>query len=232
MIMRFKGLLFFMALAGTGAFAAADDNTLTEEEKKAGWRLLFDGKTSTGWRGYKKDKFPDGWKIQDGMMSRVTGGGDIVTVDQYENFELLVDWKITEGSNSGVMFRVQETEKSPYMTGPEIQILDDDHHKVPHTGLTATGSCYALYPPTKDAVKPIGEWNRFRIVMNHNKGEVWLNGEKIVEYEIGSPDWNKKVEGSKFKEWGSFAKSAKGYIDLQDHGGRVDFKNIKIKVLD
>jgi len=226
-----QAFLFVLALAGTGISSRAEDNVLSDEEKKAGWKLLFDGKTSEGWRGYKKDKFPDGWKVQDGMLSRITGGGDIVTLDQYENFDLLVDWRITEGSNSGVMYRVQETEKSPYMTGPEIQILDDDKHKVPHTGLTATGSCYALYPPTKDAVKPIGEWNRFRIIMNHNKAEHWLNGEKIVEYEIGSPDWNKKVDGSKFKEWGAFAKSSKGYIDLQDHGGRVDFKNIKIRVL-
>jgi hypothetical protein len=226
-----RAMVLFLAAAGSWRGLAAEDNTLSDEEKKAGWKLLFDGKTSDGWRGYKKDKFPDGWKVQDGMISRVTGGGDIVTVDQYESFELLIDWRITEGSNSGVMYRVQETEKTPYMTGPEIQILDDDKHKVSKTSLTATGSCYALYPPTKDAVKPIGEWNRFRILLNHNKAEHWLNGEKICQYEVGSEEWNKKVEGSKFKEWTGFAKSSKGYIDLQDHGGRVDFKNIKIRVL-
>jgi hypothetical protein len=221
-----------LILAALPVRLAAQDNTLTEEEKKAGWKLLFDGKSPEGWRGYKKDKFPDGWKVIDGALVRVSGGGDIVTLEQYENFDLQIDWRITEGSNSGVMYRVQETEKTPYMTGPEIQILDDEHHKVPKTGLTATGSCYALYPPTKDAVKAIGEWNRFRIVVNHGRVEHWLNGEKIVQYEIGSDDWEKKVAASKFKEWHGFAKSPKGHIDLQDHGGRVEFKNIKIRVLE
>jgi hypothetical protein len=221
-----------LILAALTARLAAQDNALTDAEKKAGWKLLFDGKTAEGWRGYKKDKFPDGWKVIDGALVRVSGGGDIVTLEQYENFELFIDWRITEGSNSGVMYRVQETEKTPYMTGPEIQILDDEKHKVPKTGLTATGSCYALYAPTKDAVKAIGEWNRFRILIYHNKAEHWLNGEKIVQYEIGSDDWEKKVAASKFKEWHGFATSPKGHIDLQDHGGRVEFKNIKIRVLD
>ena len=104
----------------------AADNTLTDEEKKAGWTLLFDGQTTGGWRGYKKEKFPDGWTVAEGSLIRVSGGGDIVTEGQYENFELQIDWRITEGTNSGIMYRVVETEKTPYMTGPELQILDDD----------------------------------------------------------------------------------------------------------
>jgi hypothetical protein len=208
------------------------DNTLTPEEKKQGWKLLFDGKTTEGWRGWKKEKMPDGWAVIDGMLTRTKGGGDVITVDQYENFELRVDWRLAAGGNSGIMYLVQETDHAPYETGPEYQLLDDAKHGIAKTDLTATGACYALYAPKVDAGKPIGEWNRTKIVYNHKKVEHWLNDQKIVECEIGSADWNEKVNKSKFKAWPNFAKAAKGHIDLQDHGGKVEFKNIKIRVLD
>jgi hypothetical protein len=229
-------LLTLRLVAASVVFCAAasardGDNTLSDEEKKAGWKLLFDGKTTEGWRGWKKDKMPDGWQVIDGILTRVKGSGDVITVDQYENFELVMDWRLAVGGNSGIMYLVQETDHAPYETGPEYQLLDEAKHGITRTDPTATGACYALYPPTADAGKPIGEWNRTKIVLNHRKLEHWLNGQKIVECEIGSADWNERVQKSKFKAWANFAKATKGHIDLQDHGGKVEFKNIKILVL-
>ena len=228
---RFLAVLSIVGSA-IAAGAAPADNTLTEAEQKAGWKLLFDGKTTTGWRCWKKDKISDGWQVIDGVLARVKAGGDIITVDQYENFDLQVDWKMAPAGNSGIMYLVQETGHAPYETGPEYQLLDDAHHKVAPTDLTASGACYALYPPAKGACHPVGEWNHTRILFDHRKVEHWLNGEKIVECEVGSTDWNDKVAKSKFKAWPDFAKAAKGHIDLQDHGGQVEFKNIKIRVIE
>jgi len=229
-------LLTLRLVAASAVLCAAasvrdGDNALSDEEKKAGWKLLFDGKTTEGWRGWKKDKMPDGWQVIDGALTRVKGSGDIITVDQYENFELALDWRLAAGGNSGIMYLVQETDHAPYETGPEYQLLDEAKHGITRTDPTATGSCYALYPPSADAGKPIGEWNRTKIVLNHRKLEHWLNGQNIVECEIGGADWNERVAKSKFKAWPNFAKATKGHIDLQDHGGKVEFKNIKILVL-
>ncbi len=216
------------------AFAAlaVQDNTLSDDEKKAGWKLLFDGKTTEGWRGYKKDKMTDGWQAVEGALTRTKGGGDIVTVDQYESFDLKIDWRIAAGGNSGIMFHVTETAGAPYETGPEMQVLDDAKHADGKSPLTSAGSCYALYAPTKKVVKPAGEWNSARLVVNKGKCENWLNGEKIVEYDLNSDEWAKKVAGSKFKAWARFGKEPKGHLDLQDHGDKVEYKNIKIKGLD
>lgn len=208
-----------------------DANTLTPEEKKAGWKLLFDGKTTEGWRGFKKDKLPDGWKVVDGALVRVDGGGDIVTTDPFANFELVLEWKVAEGGNSGIFFRVSEDEGAVYMTGPEMQVLDNAKHGDGRNALTSAGSCYGLYAPSKDVSKPAGEWNKARIAARGARIEHWLNGEKIVEYEIGGGDWNKKVSGSKFKAWPKFGKNGKGHIALQDHGDRVEYRGIKIRVL-
>ena len=206
--------------------AMTQDNTLTEDEKKEGWKLLFDGKTTTGWRGYKKETCPDGWQAVDGALTRVNKSGDILTTETYENFDLKIDWRVGPGGNSGVMFHVTETEKEPYMTGPEMQVLDTAKDPI-----HSAGSCYGLYAPTKQVVKPVGEWNSSRLVANKGKCEHWLNGEKIVEYEIGSEEWNKKVADSKFKAWAQFGKPSKGHVALQDHGDKVEFKNIRIKTL-
>jgi len=224
-------LIAASAILCAAASARDGDNVLTDEEKKVGWKLLFDGKTAEGWRGWKKDKMPDGWQVIDGALTRVKGSGDIITVDQYENFELALDWRLAAGGNSGIMYLVQETDHAPYETGPEYQLLDEAKHGITRTDPTATGSCYALYPPAADAGKPIGEWNRTKIVLNHRKLEHWLNGQKIVDCEIGSADWNERVAKSKFKAWPNFAKATKGHLDLQDHGGKVEFKNVKILVL-
>jgi hypothetical protein len=209
----------------------AQDNTLTEDEKKAGWKLLFDGKTTEGWKGYRKDKMPDGWQVIDGVLTRATGGGDICTIEEFADFELQADWKISPGGNSGIMYRVAETHGAPYETGPEYQVLDDEKHGDGKNPLTAAGSIYAVYPPAKKVVKPVGEWNHTKIVLKGPHVEHWLNNEKICEAEIGSEDWNTRVAKSKWAKVTSYAKETKGHIDLQDHGNKVEFKNIKILVL-
>jgi hypothetical protein len=209
----------------------AQDNALTEDEKKAGWKLLFDGKTTEGWKGYKKDKVSDGWQVVDGALSTKGKSGDICTVEEFADFELQIDWKISPGGNSGIMYRVAETKGAPYETGPEYQVLDDDKHGDGKNPLTSAGSIYAVYPPAKKVVKPVGEWNHTKIVLKGAHVEHWLNGEKMAEAEIGSEDWNAKVAKSKWAKVTSYAKETKGKIDLQDHGDKVEFKNIKILVL-
>jgi Domain of Unknown Function (DUF1080) len=214
----------------------AKPNTLTAAEKKAGWKLLFDGKSTKGWRGYQKKTVPAAWKVEEGLLTFAgkkdgVEGGDIVTVDQYENFELSLEWRISEGGNSGVMYHVLESEDRPYKTGPEMQVLDNKKHKDGGNPLTSAGACYGLYPPPKDVTKPVGEWNQARLVVDGPHVEHWLNGEKVASYEKGGAEWNAKVAASKFKDWPAFGKATKGFIDLQDHNDPVAYRNIKIRVI-
>lgn len=223
-----------VALAATPLFAA-EPNTLTDAEKAAGWKLLFDGKdASQSWRGYKKDNLPKQWVIEeDALVLKEKGGGDIITKDQYESFEITLDWKIGEGGNSGLMLKVQEIDgKPPYYTGPEAQIQDNVKGKDPQKA----GWMYQLYPASVDTTKPAGEWNTFVLKCQKTpagtfKCEHTMNGTKYCEYEIGSADWDAKVAKSKFKDWPQFGKAAKGHICLQDHGDKVAFRNIKIREL-
>jgi hypothetical protein len=208
---------------------SAQDNTLSEDEKKAGFKLLFDGKSLDGWRGWKKDKPSEAWKVVDGLLTLAGKGGDILTIEQYENFELKIDWRVAPGGNSGIMYRVAETEGAPYMTGPEYQVLDNAKHPDGKNPKTSAGSIYAVYAPAKDVSKPAGEWNSSRIVANGRKIEHWLNGEKTAEAEIGSEDWAKRIADSKWKTAKKYGLETKGHIDLQDHGDKVEYKNIKIR---
>jgi hypothetical protein len=209
----------------------AQDNVLSDAEKAEGWKLLFDGKTTEGWRGYKKETCPDGWKAVDGALVRLGGGGDIVTVEQFGDFELSIDWRVAPGGNSGIIYRAKEGPGAPYLTGPEYQILDDAKHGDGKNVLTSAGSLYAVYGPSRPAAKPAGEWNRTRIVCRGPRVEHWLNGEKVVDAEIGSEDWNARVARSKWAKVPGYGKEAAGHIDLQDHGDKVEFKNIKVKIL-
>jgi 3-keto-disaccharide hydrolase len=211
--------------------AWAQDNTLTPAEHAAGWRLLFDGKTTDGWRGYRMDSVPAGWQVVDGALTRVAGGDDILAREPFANFMLELDWNIAPGGNSGILYRVTEEYDAPYWSGPEMQVLDDAGHPDGKSPLTSAGASYALYPAPRGIVKPAGEWNHVRIVVNGNHVEHWLNGTRVVEYELGSPDWVARVAKSKFAKWRDFGRATAGYIDLQDHGDRVAFKNIKIRVL-
>ena len=226
---------------GAPAAAAPEEpvpNRLTPEEKKAGWKLLFDGKSLKGWRGYKMKKTPAAWKAVDGVLrfenqagDEAAGGGDLVTVGQYDSFELALDWRIWDGGNSGVMYHVLESEDRPWKTGPEMQVLDNSKHKDGKNPLTSAGSCYGLYPPGKDLTRPVGQWNQARLVVEGARVEHWLNGEKIVEYDKGGDEWNAKVAASKFKEFPNFGKPKKGHIDLQDHGDKVEYRNLKLRVI-
>ena len=206
-------------------------NTLTASERAAGWRLLFDGKTTTGWRGFRKDSVPAGWQAVDGLLTRVAPAGDIITTERFANFELALEWKISPGGNSGVFYRVSEDDDATYWSGPEMQVLDDSGHADGRSRLTAAGSDYGIYPAPAGVVKPAGQWNAVRIVVNGHHVEQWLNGVKVVEYEFGSPDWEARVKASKFAPHPHYGRNATGYIGLQDHGDWVAFRNIKIRVL-
>jgi hypothetical protein len=233
--------LLVVVFALTTPVRAADQadrlpNALTASEQSNGWKLLFDGKSTAGWRAYRSKGIPDVWKVKDGVLfcSPKNGkeGNDIVTEGEYANFELAFEWKVTSGANSGVMYRVSETEAEPYYTGPEYQILDNTKHPDGRKPKTTAASCYALYAPTEDKTKPVGEWNQSRIVVAGNHVEHWLNGTKVVEYDFNSPDWNKRVAASKFRVFPKFGKEASGRIDLQFHGDEVWYRSIRIRTLE
>lgn len=215
--------------------AAKDQNMLTDAEKADGWKLLFDGKDPVGLRGFKKEAFPDkGWKVTEGTL-QVTAkgnGGDIVTKDEYENFEFSADWKVSEGANSGIMYLCAEDKFTyPWETGPEMQILDNAKHQDGKDPKTSAGSLYALIACSKEVTRPVGEWNTAKVLKKGNHIEHWLNGTKVVEYEIGSPEWRKLVDASKFKAMPAYGTKSKGRISLQDHGDDVWFRNIKVREL-
>lgn len=206
-------------------------NTLTAEEAKAGWKLLFDGKTTAGWRGFKEQGIPGGWQVVDGALTRVAQAGDIITTDKYQDFDLMLEWQVAPGGNSGIFYRVSEDAEATYETGPEMQVLDDAKHADGGSPLTSAGALYGLYPAPRGLVKPAGEWNQARILLRGNHVEHWLNGKQIVSAELNSAEWNSKVAASKFKQWPGYGKNATGHIGLQDHGDRVAFRNIRIRVL-
>jgi len=230
-----KSLAFGLVLAvlATGAFAqdkaTAAPNTLTPAEKAGGWKLLFDGKSTAGWRGFKTAEPDAGWHVTDGVLSPdPKRSHDLVTKGDYENFELAFDWKISPKGNSGVMFHVIPVGEETYESGPEYQLLDNARGEPP---LEQAGGLFALVAPSMDMTKPVGEFNHGKIVVDHGKVQHWLNGMMVAEYEIGSPDFKARVAASKFKAWPQFATGKTGAIVLQCHGDDVAFRNIKIRVL-
>lgn len=208
------------------------------QAQKGKWVKLFDGKTTTGWHSWQESSVLPQWKVEDGAIVLADKGGkDLVTDKEYADFELELDWKISEGGNSGIIYHVIEDKKycCPYSTGPEIQILDDVKHpdaKAGKDGNHKSASLYDMLPPSDFTVtKPAGEWNKAKIVIKNGHGESWLNGKKLVEFSTMGPEWEKLVANSKFKTWDGFGVSQKGKIALQDHGNKVSFKNIRIKEL-
>ena len=207
----------------------AETNSLTEAEQKAGWKLLFDGKSLEQFRGYKKDKPGTAWKVDDNAIKLSgKGGGDLMTKDKYQFFELSLEWNLPKGGNSGIIYRVAEINGPSYKTGPEVQILS----RMKAGGKTDAGSCYALYAPKVANLKPNGQWNSVRLIIKPgNHVEHHMNGKLLCVYQLGSDDWKKRVAASKFKNWKEFASIDKGHVCLQDHGGTVWFRNLKIREL-
>ena len=220
-------------------------NTLTEKEKKTGWILLFDGKTSEGWRGYNKTTFPADWSVDDGTIhlkgsgngeAGSVNGGDLIYGKKFANFHLKIEWKISDGGNSGIFYLAQEIPgKEIWRTAPEFQVLDNDRHPdamLGKDGNRQAGSLYDLIPANPQNTKPAGEWNSAEILVYQGTVIHFQNGQKILEYHLWTPEWNELVAGSKFPsfnpDWAKVAKE--GYIGLQDHGNDVWYRNIKLQI--
>jgi hypothetical protein len=207
-------------------------NTLTDADRAAGWRLLFDGTSLAGWRGYGKPAMPDsGWAVEEGAITRVGRGGDIVTAEKFRDFELALEWKVAPGGNSGIFYRAIEDSNAIYVSAPEYQVLDDAAHVDGKNPLTSAGAAYGLYAAPRGVVRPAGEWNQARIIARGNRVEHWLNGHRVVEYELQGADWKAKVAASKFNDWKTYGTAAEGHLGLQDHGDRVQFRSIKVRAL-
>jgi hypothetical protein len=214
-------------------------NTLSNEEIKQGWQLLFDGQTLNGWKGYNSDQVFSCWSVSNGeLVCQGEGGsvtaGDIITNDDYENFELSLEWNLSNKGNSGIFYHVLEGPQyhAAYETGPEYQLIDDAGWPDKLEAWQQTGADYAMTPPVKDKnLKPTGEWNQSRIIYNNGHVEYWLNGEKVVEFQAYSPQWNELKMAGKWKDFPGYAISKKGHLGLQNHGSGVKFRNIKVRKL-
>ena len=250
----FLRMIFLAVPAAAAAFAGEPLNRLTEAEKLAGWQLLFDGETTAGWEGFNNTPFPaQSWAVDDGALRTLAdrSGGDLVTVSQFENFDLVFEWKLVKGGNSGVKYLVQKAWAGPGYrphlsrerktrallgaTGPEYQLLDDSvlNRKKKGWEYSSCGSLYLLYKPGPDKqVNPPGQWNRSRIVVRGTHGEHWLNGKKLLEYEFNSPEMFARVEQTKFKRVPGFGFKGEGHIALTHHNHPVWYRNIKVRPLE
>ena len=238
----FSLLLLNACTSSKEAIGNSQSNTLSNKEKADGWQLLFDGKTTAGWHTYNRDTVSKNWKVADGILymdtARLNGrriaSGDIVTNNEYENYELSVEWRISEGGNSGIIFNIVEDRKfgATYNTGLEMQILDnikaEDNKKENHlAGLLYDMSGTAA----QSKPKPVGEWNEARIIQNKGHLTFYFNGVKTLDVQQGTEEWKALIAASKFKTWKDFALTQKGKIAFQDHGNAVAFRNIKIRQL-
>ena len=220
----------------TNQVEAMAHNTLTPEESAQGWELLFDGKTTAGWRNFQRERISRAWKVVDGTLTldpEVDDGGDIVTEKQYQDYELVLEWKIATGGNSGIMYHVLEDTSytRPWHTGPEMQILDNLRHNDGRIETHRSGDLYDLIACKFVTANGPNQWNKVRIISNGGKMSFWQNGYEVVSFEMHTPEWDQMIAKSKFKDKPGFGKSKKGHIALQDHGDRVWFRNIKIRQL-
>ncbi|MBS1509808.1 MAG: DUF1080 domain-containing protein [Bacteroidetes bacterium] len=217
-------------------------NTLTTAEKADGWISLFDGKTTKGWHSYGKTAAGDAWKVANGVIYLDTAhkdgwqttGGDLCTDEEFENYDLKLQWKISAKGNSGIIFNIHEDPAKynyVWQTGPEMQVLDNNGHEDGKIFKHHAGDLYDLIACSKETVKPVGQWNDAEIKVNHGKLDLYLNGTNVVSTTMWDDNWKKLVAGSKFKDMPDFGTFKKGKIALQDHGNMVSFRNIKIKKL-
>jgi len=219
-------------------------NSLTKQEKLEGWKLLFDGVTLEQWRNFKSDNIGGAWKAINGELRlttdnkkegewQVNDGGDIITKETYKDFELVLEWKVSECGNSGIIYNVHESKEYDYVweTGPEMQILDNSCHPDARITKHRAGDLYDLIACSEETVKPAKQWNQVRIISNQGKVEHWLNGVKVVSFTMFTPEWKEMIAKSKFIEMPGFGTFDEGHISFQDHGDQVAFRNIKIKKL-
>ena len=212
-------------------------NTLSSDEIAIGWELLFDGEKTTDWRGYNRDSFPNvGWQI-DNKGNLQNGKTDIISKRKFENFEFKLDYQLSEGSNSGIYYRVIEAEAFPiWFNAPEFSLLDDEHYlsssnSHPNANKHLNSGIFDVYEPNEKLAHPVGEWNHVRLVVHSGFVEHWLNGTRVVEYQIDSNDWKNRVKKSKFKSFLNYGKAKLGHIGLQGNESPVKFRNIKIREL-
>jgi len=216
------------AMSSSPAPAAAAS---TSAPTTQGWRNLIDPSLSA-WRGYREAKVPAGWSVADGVLSKTASSNDLVSRDEFANFELEFEWKLHPGGNAGVFYRGSEEAEKIYFTAPEYQLLDDAGHADGKSRLTSAGSDYALYPSPAGVVKPANEWNSSRIVARGPHVEHWLNGQKLLEYEAGSPDWETRLKASKFATWPKYGRLTTGHLGIQgDHEGELAIRNMRIRTL-
>jgi hypothetical protein len=239
--MKLLFCLFVTSIISLGLFAQKNEagNKLSKKETKQGWQLLFDGQTLNGWKGFNSDQVFTCWTVANGeLICKGEGGsvtaGDIITTGEYDNFELSLEWSISQAGNSGIFYHVLEGTQyhAAYETGPEYQLIDDAGWPDKLEEWQKTGADYAMTPASPGKIlKPAGEWNLSRIIYNKGHVEYWLNGMKVVEFQAYSPEWNQLKAASKWKDYPGYAISQKGHIGLQNHGSGVKFRNIKVRKL-
>ena len=220
---------------------SATPNNLSSKEKASGWRLLFDGKTKNGWHVFNNKTDGSAWKVADGVLyldpkakgPKGEGGGDLISEEEFENFHLMLEWKLDSGGNSGIIIQALEDPKYRYawVTGPEIQIIDNDRHADAKNQKHRAGDLYDLVAAMPETVKAIGEWNLMEVVAKNGKLDLFLNGTKVVSATQWDDNWSRLISESKFKSMADFGKFRKGKISLQDHGDGVYFRSIKIQRL-
>ncbi|OQP45638.1 3-keto-disaccharide hydrolase [Niastella populi] len=227
----------------TMATASSDmTNKLTDAEKNEGWQLLFDGTSKSNFHVFNQKTDGSAWQVSDGALyldttnikdGKIAGGGDLLTNEEYDNFDLKLEWKIAPAGNSGIMFYVQEGSKygETYHTGPEMQVLDNAGHPDAKITKHRTGDLYDLITSSPETVKPVGEWNQVEVISNKGALEFHLNGTKVLATTMWDDAWKKMIAASKFKQWPGFGSFQKGRIALQDHGNAVWYRNIKIRKL-